>query len=130
MSAIMKAPNTVRASQVLFFLNAAVWLLFAIYTLARLASGATNQSITMWVVGILMIGNVGAMLLAGFWIGKPRRLFYLFAIVVLGLNIILTLTDQFGVFGFLTLVVDLVLLALMIVSRSWYFKKRNEQTAI
>jgi hypothetical protein len=73
----------------------------------------------MWVVGILMFGNAGAMLLAGIGIGKPRRLFYLFAMAVLAVNIILTFTDQFGIFDLLTL------LAFLILARSWYLR-RNE----
>lgn len=90
-----------------------------------MASGAADQSVAMWVVGILMFGNAGAMLLAGIGIGKPRRLFYLFAMAVLAVNIILTFTDQFGIFDLLTLLVDLALLAFLILARSWYLR-RNE----
>ncbi len=116
----MSSPNTVRAAQILFYTNAAIWLIFGGYTLVAMAYRAANQGITMWIVGILMFGNAGAMLLAGFGIGRPRRLFFLFAIVVLAINIFLTFTDQFGIFDFLTLLVDIVALTLLVLSRSWY----------
>jgi hypothetical protein len=77
MMVIIKPPSKVRAAQILFFLNAIVWLLLGGYTVARLASGATEPSVTMWVVGILVFGNACAMLLAGIGIGRPRRLFFL-----------------------------------------------------
>jgi hypothetical protein len=120
----MEKPRTVRAAQILFYANAAIWLALGITTLARLASGATDTSITMWVVGVLVFGNAGAMLLAGIGIGWPRRLFYLFALAVLAVNIILTFTDQVGILDVLTLLVDLALVGLLIVSRGWYFGKK------
>jgi hypothetical protein len=56
----------------------------------------------------------------GFAIGKgKKRLFYL-AIAVLVINIILTVIDEFGIFDFATLLIDVVLLALLIVTRSRY----------
>jgi hypothetical protein len=117
-------PKAVRAAQILFFVNAAIWLVLGVTTLVRLASGATDQSMTMWVVGILVFGNAGAMLLAGIGIGRPRKLFYLFALAVLVVNIILTFTDQVGIWDLLTLLVDLALLVLLIVARGWYFEKK------
>lgn len=74
-------------------------------------------------VGILVFGNAAAMLLAGIVIGWPRRLFYLFALAVLGVNIVLTFTDQVGIWDVLTLLVDLALVGLLIAGRNWYFGK-------
>jgi hypothetical protein len=116
----MEKPRAVQAAQFLFYINAAIWLLLGITTLVRLASGATDQTMTMWVVGILALSNGAAMLLAGIGIGKPNRLFFIFALAVLALNIILTFTDEFGILDLLTLLMDLVLLALLIVVRKWY----------
>ncbi len=61
-----------------------------------------------------MIGNAGAMLAAGIGIGRRRRLNYGFAFLVLAVNIVLTLTDQFGLLDVVTLVIDLILLGLLI----------------
>lgn len=120
----MEKPRAVRAAQALFYLNAAIWLLFGMTTLARLAEATIDQSVAMVVVGIMMFGNAAAMLLAGIVIGWPRRLIYLFALSVLGVNIVLTFTDQVGIWDILTLLVDLALVGLLIAGRGWYFGKK------
>lgn len=58
--------------------------------------------------------------MAGIVIGKPNRLFYFFGVMVLAINIILTVTDQFGVLDLITLVIDMVILGLLIATRSYY----------
>ena len=119
-----KVPNSVIATQSLFFINAAIWLLFGVVSLTRMATGSSDQTITTLVVAILMFGNVGAMLLAGIGLGRRQRLFYYFGIALLAVNIILTVTDGFGIFDFVTLVIDVVLLGLLIATRSRYLMVR------
>ena len=106
----------IRAAQALFVLNAAIWLTFAIASMIRLG-GSSGQTTTAAVVAVLMLGNVAAMLLAGWEIGRRSRLLYLFAWAVLAVNILLTFADQFGLFDFLTLIIDLVLATLLITTR-------------
>ena len=57
---------------------------------------------------------------AGIGIGRRRRLFYFFAMAILAVNIILTVTDEFGLLDLATLLIDLVLLGPLIVTRSEY----------
>ena len=60
------APNaltSVKAAQVLFFVNAATWLLL----------GITSHTTARLIVALLMFGNAGAMLVAGVGIGNQRR---------------------------------------------------------
>ena len=87
------APTSVKAAQALFFANAVIWLLLGITSLGRLAGNSTGQTMTMFIVALLMFGNAGAMLVAGVGIGKQRRLFYYLGLAVLVINIILTFTD-------------------------------------
>lgn len=82
--------------------------------LARSPLRGDNTTVTTLVVSLLMIGNAGAMLAAGIGIGRRRRLNYGFAFLVLAVNIVLTLTDQFGLLDVVTLVIDLILLGLLI----------------
>ena len=104
----------VKITQVLFYFNALIWLTFAVISLVRMASNESSQTITMLVVAVLMFGNVAALLLAGFGVGTGKRGFYVFALLVLAANIVLTFTDEFGLFDFLTVVLDFVLLSLVI----------------
>jgi hypothetical protein len=107
----------VRVAQVLFFINAAIWLLIGAISLFRISTG---NPATALVIAILMLGNVGAMLAAGLGLGRRPRLFYHFGIAVLAINILLTITDEFGMLDFITLMIDVALLGLLIATRSQY----------
>ncbi len=116
----MREKSAARAAQALFFLNAAVWLAFGILWLVD-SSGRTGvQATTAWIVGILMLGNVLVMLVCGIGLGTRRRLFYFLALVVLAANLVLTFTDQVGLFDWITAAIDLVLLALLVATRKLY----------
>jgi len=115
-----QAKPAVRAAQALFFLNAAVWLAFGIVWLVDTSGRTSVQVTTAWIVGILMFGNVLAMLLCGIGLGTYRRLFYFLALAVLAANLVLTFTDQVGLFDWITAAVDLVLLALLVATRRLY----------
>ena len=55
-------------------------------------------------------------------VGWTSRLSYLYALALLAVNILLTLTDQFGLLDFLTLLLDLFILGLLLVAvRKYYF---------
>ena len=116
----MKTVNSVKIAQSLFLLNAAIWLAFGIASLARMGSRPSAPVITLWIIAVLMFGNVGAMLLSGAGLGKRQKRWYYFALAVLIVNIILTVTDEFGFFDLVTLVIDLVLLGFLIATRQRY----------
>ena len=74
-----------------------------------------------WMVAIMMFGNAYAMMISGIGILSRRKIFYLLALAVIIVNIVLTFTDQFGLFDFVTLVIDGVILALLIASWGRFF---------
>ena len=115
--------KAMRWAQGLFFLNAAIWLVFGIVSVLRLG-GNEGQGVTALVVAILMFGNAGAMALSGALLGKRRMLFYLFALAVLAVNVLLTFTDQVGALDWITLVIDLVLAGILIVGRKQFLGER------
>ena len=115
-----RTPAPVRAAQALFFIMSAIWIAFGSAMLIRIFNSSTNPTITLWVVALLMFGNAGAFLLLGWGIGRSNRLFFYLGILVLAANIFLTFTDEFGLYDLLTLIIDLVLLVLLIVTRSRY----------
>lgn len=103
-------------AQVLFYVNALIWLAFGVASLIRL--GDSSQTGTLVAIAVLVFGNVAAMSLAGVLIGRRSRWAVGFAALVLVANIILTFTDQFGVLDFVTLIIDLVLLVLVLANRN------------
>ena len=119
-----RTPRAVVTAQILFFILAAIWLLFGILSLIRMANGATDQTITMWVVAVLVVANAGAMLVAALGLRNRHRLCYYFALALLVANLVLTVTDQFGIFDLITLLIDTALFALLIGTRKRYLSAR------
>ena len=111
---------SVRAAQILFFLNAAIWLVLGIISLFRIPHNGQGQYLVPIIIGILMFGNAGAMALCGILLGKQRRSFLYLAVGVLAINILLTITDQFGVLDLITLIIDVILLGLLFLTRWTY----------
>ena len=118
----MNANITRKTAQILFFVNAAIWLCFCIVSLVRIGNNNSVPVITLFVVAILMFGNAGAMLAAGITIGQGNRWYYYFAVTLLVVNIILTFTDQFGILDLLTLIIDLITLGLVLISNKAFLR--------
>jgi hypothetical protein len=113
-----KTFKSMRAAQILLYINAAIWIFLGIATLLRMSQTNPESLFMLWIIAILMAGNAGMMLLSGWGLGTGRRLFYYLALAVMAINIILTFTDQFGLLDLLTLGIDLAILGLLIASRS------------
>jgi len=127
MSTVTKSPSPIKVTQVLFFINAAIWLLFGAVSLIRMVNNS-SQIVATLIISIFMLGNVGAMLIAGVGIAKRNQWSYYFGLAVLAINIVLTITDEFGVFDLLTLIIDLVLLGLLIVTKSFYHRSTDDNS--
>lgn len=123
---IDQTPTSVKAAQVLFFLLGIIWIAFGAATLVRMFNSGTNLTITLWIIALLMFGNARALLFLGWGIGRQNRIFFSMGILVLGANILLTVTDEFGTFDLITLILNLVLLVLLIVTRSRYLSINEE----
>ena len=63
-----------------------------------------------------MFGNAAAMLWSGWAIGRQKMLFVYLAMIVLIVNLSLTVTDQFGLWDMITMLIDLVLLVLLVLA--------------
>ena len=113
--------RAIRWAQGLFFLNAVVWLVLGIVSLVHLG-GSEGGVVVALVVTVLMFGNAGAMALSGALLGRRRLPFYLFALAVLAVNILLTFTDQVGALDWITFAIDLVLVGILIVGRGQFTK--------
>lgn len=109
--------NPVRVVQALLALNTAVWLTFGLISLLRLSLQNPEQIWVFGIVAMLMFGNAAALLLAAWLLGRRPKWGYVFALAVLLVNIVLTFTDQFGLFDLLTLLLDLVSLSILAVKR-------------
>ena len=116
--------NAMHWARGLFSLNAAVWLVFGVVSVLRFV-GSAEQAVTALVVAILMFGNAGAMALSGWLLLRRRLPCYLFALAVLGVNILLTFTDQVGALDWITFGIDLGLLGILVVARKQFLEVRG-----
>lgn len=112
--------KAIKWAQGLFLLNAAIWFVLGVLSFARLG-GNGSRGVTELVVAILMFGNSGAMALSGAVLGRRRLHFYLFALAVLAVNLVLTFTDQVGVLDWITLAIDLVLVGILVAARRQFY---------
>jgi hypothetical protein len=110
----------VAAARALFLLNAAIWIALGIVTVTRMAGSSSGSPLVAWIIAALMAGNAAAMLWLGVRLVKAGRRTYVMALAFLLVNILLTITDQFGLWDGITLAIDGILLALLVVSRSRY----------
>jgi hypothetical protein len=105
-------------TQVLFILNAAIWVSFLVLFISDQVM--PGSAVLDWVIPILMAGNALAMLACGIGLRNRSRFFYYLSLAVIGVNILLTVTDQVGLFDYITLLLDLVILTLLVASRKGF----------
>jgi hypothetical protein len=118
-----RPPGYVRAARLLFFADAAVWLAFAIAALSRQAGSQPVEPATNYWVPSIMLANAAALLVAGIGLGQQKRLFFYFALLVLALNLGLALTEQFGAYDFIPLLIAGFLSGLLLATRAHYFRR-------
>ncbi len=108
-------PLAVKAAAALFGLNGVVWLALGLASLLRLAASPNPAQL---IIAGLIFGNAGAMFVTGAGLAARRRWFFFLALAVLAVNLLLTITDQFGLIDFVTLIIDAVLLGLLVITRA------------
>lgn len=116
-----KYPSLIAVARLLFLLNAIVWFIFGVWSMAKIS--AMNYA---WVLALLMFTNAAVMLWLGWGIKKQHKGYYFLAIAVVAVNVILTMTDEFGLLDFFVLVIDLVLFAILIVTKAYYLSANEK----
>ena len=103
-----------KLTQALFIVNALVWLLFGVLSLILAVEVATG---TRWAITFLMFANGAVMFWFGLMIVSGSNKIFFLAIFYIALNIVLSITDQFGMIDALILLLNLCLLGLLFVTR-------------
>lgn len=109
-----RSSRLLHITQALLFLDAAIWLTFAVAIVARLIPGGPDQALAAGVVAVLMLGNAAALALAGWGLGRGGKLAFVYAIALLAVNIVLSITDQVSRWDWLFLAWEVVLLGLVL----------------
>jgi hypothetical protein len=122
----MRIRNITKA---LFFLIGGIWVVFGIVGLIRAGDGAFESSNAAWIIASLMFANACVLIWIGWRLKEGAKRTYMLGIAVLATNILLTLTDEFGFFDLVTLLIDITLVLLLIVDHSTYTSPKGKTTA-
>lgn len=112
--------NQVQLARIISFSLAGSWLLFGGLFLIRNTAGMSLPPGWAGLIGLLMFGNAAAFTLAGFGLGTGRRPYFYFSLLLVVVNLLLTVTDEVGLFDAITLLLLLILLVLLLASRKAY----------
>jgi lysylphosphatidylglycerol synthetase-like protein (DUF2156 family) len=100
----------------LFFITAIILAVFGTGSFMRV-NAKPGMVIVYILYAVLMFGDAVAMLILGLYINRQMKPIYWAAVIILSLNIILTVFDQFGVIDLLFLLLNVVILVVLIVLR-------------
>ena len=105
-----------RAAQLLLLINGLLWIGLAVYSLLRFPFGDVHQ-FAAWVVIGLMFANALILLLVAWGLGRGSRFLYWLGLAQVMLNLILSVTDQIGLWDLLVLLLNAIILALLFAQR-------------
>jgi hypothetical protein len=121
-----KSPITMRALQVLLILNAVAWLVFG--TVAFFG-GTTNpdQVTLMKLMSFFMFGDAVFFILIFIGTIKKKTWIYIGGIILSIINIVISVTDEFGTVDFIVIFLSLSALILLLTNKPIFnsFKKNR-----
>ena len=116
------SPSRKTLVRILFFINAALWLGYAIYIYYDMA--VVNQNLTSAdVVTLFVFLNSGLMFVSGWQLAKNESWAYYLALIVMGANLLLTLLNILDLFFLGVFLLDLFTLLSLIPIRKIYLSQ-------
>jgi len=112
-----------KLTQILFFLNGVVWLVFGALSAFHFAE---DGSLLRLVYALLMIANAVVMAWFGLMIVSGRNWVFFLGILYMAVNVVLSITDQFGWVDALILLLNLVILGLLFITRQRIRRAQTE----
>ncbi|MBK8428161.1 MAG: hypothetical protein IPL27_20340 [Lewinellaceae bacterium] len=107
-------------TRILFYLNAVFWLFLSIYTITDMIMDGNELSV--FLVGFFLLVNVAALFFSGKLLDQNEKLTYIFALIVIVLNIGLAFTGVPELLYVTALVIDVLILLVLISLKNIYFK--------
>ena len=109
-----QAKKLLKLTRTMLFVNAATWLVFGGMGFLR---AQTNSNNLRFLLSILMVVNAIVMLVLGLLLTSERSWVFFGGILYMALNVVLSITDQFGWLDALILLLNLIVLGLLFVTR-------------
>ncbi len=112
--------------RILFFINAALWLGYVVYIYYDMA--VVNKNLTSAdIVALFVFANSVMMFVSGWQLAKSESWAYYLAMVVIGINLLLTLLNIQDLFFFCIFLLDLFILLSLIPIRKSYLLNYKKQ---
>jgi hypothetical protein len=121
-----KVPLSVYAAVVFLFLNALIWLVFAILAAAGWHTALPQDRTVQWIMAGLAFGSACVLLALIVLLRRRIRIAYYLALGFLALLTILTIADEVGLADWIYLAIVAVPLILLIKDRAWYLPKEPD----
>ncbi|MHB8133662.1 MAG: hypothetical protein ACYDH1_05470 [Anaerolineaceae bacterium] len=109
--------NILKLTKFLLLILAGFWVIAGVYGLVNRNNHGITPPIIFVIMGILMLLNAGLLILCSFGLGKRIFWYYLFSLLLLLTNIILSFTDQIGPADLVVLAFTLAPFLLLIIYR-------------
>lgn len=109
---MVQPKNLSRIARILFVLIAVFWVILGILNLARMSAWSESQFFVTLAVAVAALGNAAILFWFGVMVGKEPPRYLLPAVLYVALSLVLSITDDFGIFDFLFLIYYLVLFAI------------------
>lgn len=106
---LLRKDSLSKTARILFFLGVTVWIGFGIFSLVRLGNRVGTQYYVMLAMIVLMFGNAAILSWFGWMAGQEPPRYLRLALFYIFLNIVLSVTDQFGLIDLLYLFFCLIL---------------------
>jgi hypothetical protein len=113
-------PSTVRLTLALVWLDAFIWLGFALLTAFSAHPSYGAASAYRWPMVAIAVLIAAALAGLAIWLGKQRRLAYWLALALLAALTIAPVFDQFGLADLAFVVATALPLGLLLKDRAWY----------
>ena len=126
----MNLPVTVKRARLFTMISAGIWLVLGVVRLMLMGSVPDETYRLALTVALMMLGNGLVLGFSGFMLFNRKQTWFYMAFFVLATNIFLTVTDQFGLLDFLTLIVDCIAMVFLIRSWVWYKGEADEEVEV
>lgn len=122
----IKTPITMRVLQVLLVVNAAIWFVFGVLALL---GGTTNpdQVGIMRGLSLFMFGDAVVLFFILRGTIKKQNWTYTGGLIVLVINIVLSVTDEFGIADFVVIFASLAALIMLMTNKSIFDSFKTKQ---
>ncbi|MBI4730637.1 MAG: hypothetical protein HY781_00595 [Chloroflexi bacterium] len=119
----MDSTSASRWAWTLSLCTALLWIILGVFSLILAAQAGTPIPFVQWFVAALMFGNAAVLIWIGWGLKKQRRVFYYLALIYLAFNILLTITDDFGIPDLLYLFFVGAMLFALLLSKNKFLHK-------